>query len=75
MAHTFYSVRSGKNKNTKGFELPELKELFLRTYTNLQEEGYFDEYLGSYCVDMDEIKGKVSDIELEILLKIRKQSL
>jgi len=39
------------------------------------EEGYFDEYLGSYCVDMDEIKGKVSDVELEILLKIRKQSL
>jgi len=75
MAHTFYSVRSGKNKNAKGFELPELKELFLRTYTNLQEDGYFDEYLGSYCVDMDEIKGKVSDVELEILLKIRKQSL
>lgn len=75
MAHTFYSVRSGKNKNTKGFELPELKELFLRTYVNLQEDGYFDEYLGSYCIDMGEIKGKVCDVELEILLKIRKQSL
>jgi hypothetical protein len=75
MEHTFYSVRSGINKNAKGFELPELKELFLRTYTDLQEKGYFDEFLGSYCVDMDEIKGKVSDVELEILIKIRKQSL
>lgn len=75
MAHTFYSIRSGKNKNAKGLGLDEFKELFLRTYSNLQEEGYFDEYLGWYCVDMGEVKGKVKDVELEILLKIRKQSL
>lgn len=75
MAHTFYSVRSGKNKNTKGFGLPELKELFYRIYTNLKEEEYFDEYFGSYCIDEGEIKGKVSDVPLEILLKIRKQNL
>lgn len=75
MSHTFYSVRSGKNKNAKGFELPELQELFLRMYAIFKEEGYFDEYLGSSCVDEGEISGKVKDVELEILLKIRKRSL
>ncbi|MFQ5779220.1 MAG: hypothetical protein ACE5HN_00370 [Nitrospiria bacterium] len=75
MSHTFYSVRTGKNKNIKGFGLPELKVLFLRTYNNLCEQGYFSEYLGWYCVDMGEVQGKVIDVELEILLKVRKQDL
>lgn len=75
MSHTFYSVRTGKNKNLKGFSLEEFKNLFLRVYENLRGKGYFDEYLGWYCVDMDYVPGKVTDIKLEILLKIKNQDL
>jgi hypothetical protein len=75
MAHTFYSLRNGKNKNTEGFDLSEFKTLFLRAYRSLEEQGYFDEYLGWYCVDMGDVQGKLQDVELEILLKIRKQGL
>ncbi|WP_077530917.1 hypothetical protein [Vreelandella utahensis] len=75
MAHTFYSVRTGKNKNTEGFEFPEFLDLFFRSFRNFQDEGYFDEYLGWRCVDMGEVPGKVSDVELDILLKIRKQGI
>ncbi len=41
-------------------------------YENLRRDGYFDEYLGWSCVDMGDVPGKVSDIELEIMLKLRK---
>ncbi len=73
--HKFYSIRTGKNKNTKGFSLIELNELFLRVFNHLRQEGYFDENFGFYCVDQDYVEGKIKDIELEILLKIRKKSL
>ena len=75
MKHTFYSVRTGNNKNSEGFDLPEFTDIFLRTFKDLREKGYFDEYLGYECVEMGEISGKISDIELEILLKIRKKNL
>lgn len=73
--HTFYSVRTGKNKNQKGFGLDEFKDLFLRAFNNLRSDGYFDENFGWHCVDMGFVSGKVTDLELEILLKIRKQEL
>jgi len=75
MAHTFYSVRTGKNKNTEGFEFPEFLDLFFRTFQNFREAGYFDEYLGTVCVDMGPVSGKVSDVELDILLKVRKSGI
>lgn len=73
--HTFYSIRTGLNKNRDGFSLDDLKELFHRVYGNLSEAGYFDENFGYWCVDADHIPGKVHDIELEIFLKIRKKDL
>lgn len=73
--HKFYSIRTGKNKNAEGFSLPELNELFLRVYAQLVQEGYFDENFGFYCVDQGHVAGKIKDVELEILLKIRKKNL
>lgn len=73
--HTFYSVRTGKNKKQKGFDLDEFKDLFLRAFKNFRSAGYFDENFGWRCVDMGFVSGKVKDIELDILLKIRKQEL
>lgn len=75
MAHTFYSVRTGKNKNTEGFEFPEFLDLFFRAFQNFREGGFFDEYLGTACVDMGPVPGKVADVELDILLKVRKNGI
>jgi len=73
--HTFYSLRTGSNPAKGGFAFEYLKELFKRVYGNLSEAGYFEESFGFWCVDADHIPGKITDIELEIFLKIRKKNL
>ena len=73
--HTFYSIRTGLNQNKDGLSLQDLKDLFQRVYSNLSGAGYFDESFGYSCVDADHVPGKVTDIELEIFLKIRKKTL
>lgn len=73
--HTFYSLRNGSNPAKDGFTIYDLKDLFQKVYENLDKAGYFDESFGFYCVDADHIPGKVTDVELEILLKIRKRNL
>jgi len=75
MKHTYYSIRTGKNKHLKGLPLDQFKEVFLRQHNGLVADGYFDEYLGWWCVDQDDVPGKIKDIELEIMLKIRKRDL
>jgi hypothetical protein len=72
---SFYSIRTGKNPNSRGFELEELRNLFMRLYSQLHRDGYFDEVLGYSCVDAGYVRGKVPDIEYEILVKLRKKSL
>ena len=47
--HKFYSIRTGKNKNTEGFSLIELSELFLRVFYQFKRDGFFDESFGFYC--------------------------
>jgi hypothetical protein len=71
----FYSMRTGRNPNTEGFDHETLSELFSRLYAQLCEEGYFDEAFGFYCVDAGDIPGKVKDIEYEILINLRKKNL
>ena len=73
--HTFYSLRSGSNPSKDGFPFDRFKDLFLRIFNNFSSDGYFDESFGSWCVDTGHIPGKITDIELEILLKIRKNDL
>ena len=68
----YFSTRSGKNPNLKGFNLIDFKPLFLRLFYNLDHEGYFTESFGFTCVDSGFIPGKVSDPEYEILIRIRK---
>jgi len=75
MKHTFYSVRTGKNKNAEGVDFPEFRVIFLRSFKKIRDQGYFDAYLGWHCVDRGDVPGKVPDVKLEILLKIRKQGL
>lgn len=75
MAHTYYSQRKGTNPNPLGLPLTEIISLFLRVYHHLRNDGYFDEAFGYECVDAGNIPGKVRDIELEMLLSIRKKDL
>jgi hypothetical protein len=75
MARTFYSLRTGKNKNADGFPLETIKEMFLRLFCELREEGYFSEYLGWSCVDMGKVEGVVKSPDLDMLLKLRKKHL
>ena len=73
--HTFYSIRTGLNQNKDGFSLQDLKDLFQRVYSNLSGAGYFSESFGYWCVDAEDVPGKITDVELEIFLKIRKKTL
>ncbi len=75
MAHKYYSHRIGTNPNAKGLPLQDVINLFVRVFNQLREDGYFDEAFGFYCVDAGDVPGKVRDIELEMLLTIRKKGL
>ncbi len=75
MAHKFYSHRSGSNPNLKGLPLTDFIGLFERIFDQLRQDGYFDEAFGFHCVDADYIPGVVKDIDLEILLSVRKKHL
>lgn len=75
MAHSYFSIRTGKNKNIKGFPLKETIDLFIRIYNQFRTDGYFDQAFGFTCVDSGELQGNIRDIELTILLEIRKKHL
>lgn len=75
MTHTYYSQRIGVNPNPKGLPLDDILKLFLDLYGQMHQEGYFHEAFGFSCVDLGEVPGKLRDIELEMLLAIRKRKL
>ncbi len=75
MTRAYYSQRTGSNPNLNGLPLSDVVELFVRVYDQLRSEGYFDEAFGFSCVDAGEIPGRVHDIDLEILLAVRKKDL
>lgn len=75
MAHTYYSHRKGTNPSPAGLPLADVVDLFIRIYGQMREDGYFHEAFGYECVDAGPIDGKVHDIELEILLTVRKKNL
>ncbi|PTY38864.1 hypothetical protein BGP77_09995 [Saccharospirillum sp. MSK14-1] len=75
MAHKYYSQRAGTNPNQDGLPLEDTIELFTRVFGILEKDGYFDEAFGFWCIDQDYVSGKIEDIELEMLLTIRKKKL
>lgn len=66
MEKSIYSIRTGKNKNLKGFSLDDFKELLERVFDKFYRDCYFDENL---------FRKQSKDVELEILLKTRKRNL
>lgn len=75
MEKVFYSIRTGKNKNTNGFQLKEILVLFERLYAELISDGYFSENFGFHCVDQGFIAGNIKDVSFDIFVKLRKDGL
>ena len=75
MKHAYYSQRKGTNPNLHGLPLKDTIDLFLRVFAQLRKDGYFDEAFGFFCVDDGHIEGRIVDVELEMLLTIRKKDL
>ncbi|QLE29997.1 hypothetical protein [Vibrio parahaemolyticus] len=75
MNHQYYSQRVGSNPNLEGLPLSDTIDLFVRVYNQLESDGYFTQAFGFWCVDSDYVDGYVKDVELEMLLTIRKKNL
>lgn len=75
MTHQFYSQRTGTNPNMDGLPLNDIIDLFSRVFYQLQGNGFFVESFWFICVDEGRIEGEVQDIELDILLRMRKKNL
>ncbi|MDR0478718.1 MAG: hypothetical protein LBH31_02700 [Burkholderiaceae bacterium] len=76
MAKKYYSTRTGKNPNAGKIDLATLRKLFSALYIELEEDGYFQEYFGYWCVDNGDVAGSLGpDIDAVILFKIRKSGL
>ena len=72
----YYSIRTGKNPSTGKLSLKVTNRLIRDIYTDYKREGYFDEYFGFYCVDMDQVAGKLgSDIEAKVFRALKKDNL
>ena len=61
MSHTYYSQRTGTNPNLNGLPLKDTIALFLRVFAQMEEDGYFHEAFGFWCVDAGHIKGRIPD--------------
>lgn len=70
----YYSQRNGSIENSR-YNLETFRELFGKVFHKLQNEGYFQKYLGTNCTNgyFEGLLG--ADVELELLLKLGKRSL
>lgn len=72
MAKIPYSIRTGVNPRAAGLDFKAIKNLFVRLFNQLDEEGYTHEFFGFVCVDEDHIQGKIKDVAYDILITLRK---
>src|SRR4030067_2720098 len=71
----YYSVRTGKNLNTR-FSLDFLCKLFFDLYSSFVGKDYFQESMGYWCVDRDEVPGTLGkNIEGKVFRLLRKDNL
>jgi hypothetical protein len=72
----YYSVRTGINKEAKGFNLHNIKGFFKNKFESLENDGYFQEYFGYDCVDNGFVAGKLgNNLRDTILMALRKNNL
>jgi hypothetical protein len=71
----YYSIREGRNPNIT-FDLPFLRRVFFDLYAQYEQDGYFQQAFGYYCVDAGTVAGSLgSDIEAYVRRKLRKEDL
>ncbi|HWR51923.1 MAG TPA: hypothetical protein VN428_12495 [Bryobacteraceae bacterium] len=72
----YYSIRTGRRPGGVQLDLPTFKRLFLSLYSDLDEEGWFQEAFGFECVDSGMVFGALGrDVRGEVLLALRKDDL
>ena len=73
---TYYAERNGKGPAGGRLDLNALKTLYKAEYERWDEEGYFQEQFGFWCVDADMIKGKLgSNIDARMLFSLGREGL
>lgn len=76
MARRYYSVRTGRNPLSGGFDIDTMRTLFREVFIYFEDEGYFQQALGYHCVDADFVSGTLGrSIEGALLLTLRKRGL
>lgn len=69
----YYSARNSSNPNELQLTLQAAKSLFESAFNHLRGQGYWNQALGWWCVDEDDVPGTVgSDVGNYVLLKTRK---
>ena len=74
MPREYFSLRSGKLKEVK-FDLVQTRNLILTKYKKFNDNEYFQEYFGYYCVDNDFVCGRFGDndsISAEVLILLKR---
>ena len=72
----YYSIRTGKNPNTNKLSLEVTNRLIRDIYLDFIKQGYFDEYFGFTCVDLDFIPGKLGEaVEAKVFRALKKDHL
>jgi hypothetical protein len=76
MDRPYYSERAGRSPRGGRFDLAGLKRLFLTTYDQLSERGFFQQDLGYHCVDAGFIPGSLgTDPAGELFLSLKRDNL
>lgn len=72
----YYSVRSGKNAGAVQLTFDQLRTQFASAYDHFNRADYFQEYFGYWCVDSENVAGKLgTNIEGQFLRRLRKDDL
>ncbi len=71
----YFSTRTGIIADTPEINLDTLKRLYIITYDKLEKEGYFQEYFGVDCVDLEKVGELGTDIDSVIFVNIHKDDL
>lgn len=72
----YYSIRSGRHPSRGQLTLSDVKEQILATYEGFEQECYFQEAFGYYCVDAGQVHGKAgSNIGAFFFKKLKKKDL
>ncbi|MDD4897479.1 MAG: hypothetical protein PHV26_01975 [Candidatus Pacebacteria bacterium] len=69
----YYSIRTGKKNAEMDFNA--LRKIFFSVYQEFSNKAYFSEYLDDDCPDSDGGNGKIGDVSVFLLRKLRKDNL